>query len=114
MSSFYDELPTKNRDRSDRYRNCKLLKDKETGESLLSTREIKDIVEDRTDIFHTVDASEVYRLDLIAYKYYHNTLFWWVIAQANNIRDPFKGIAPGTLLRIPSMVSLYGNNGFLR
>lgn len=114
MSSFYDEISIKTRDRSNRYRDCTLLKDKETGESIISTREIKPIVEDRTDIFHTVESSEVYRLDLISYEYYNNPLYWWVIAQANDIKDPFQGITPGTLLRIPSMVSLYGNNGILR
>lgn len=40
-------------------------------------------------------------LELISYKYYGTTKFWWVIAKANNIVDPFIPIAVGTTFYIP-------------
>lgn len=110
---FYNELRNDSKNHFDRYRNCKILVDKETGERLLSTREIDSIVEYPTDYYHRVESHEVDRLDLIAHKYYKNPLLWWVIAQANDIHDPFIALEPGTLLRIPSLESLYGNNGIL-
>lgn len=113
MSEFYESKMNTSKVYSDRYRNCKILTDKETGEVLLSTREIKDIFETPTDTYHRIESHELNRLDLLAYKYYQNPLLWWVIAQANNIFDPFSEISVGTLIRIPSIESLYGNNGIL-
>ena len=111
--SFYNEIRNNSRDNTDRYRSCKLLEDKETGEVLLSTREIVDIPVKSDDIYHRVKSHETSRLDVLAHKYYKNPLLWWVIAQANNITDPMKLLNPGDILRIPSIESLYGTNGIL-
>ena len=111
--SYYEEYKLRNTNRSDRYRSCTMLKDKETGESFLSTRDIKEIPESSSDIFHTVQPNEVGRLDLIAYKYYRNPLFWWIIAQANDIHDPIQGAPSGTMLRVPTIETLYGYKGIL-
>ena len=46
------------------------------------------------------------RLDLLAYSYYRDVIFWWVIAAANN--NVTKGSMfpiPGTQLRIPTDLS---------
>lgn len=96
-----------------RYRNCNILQDKVTGEYLLSTREVADIPVRPTDLYHRVQSHETTRLDSIANKYYSNPLLWWVIAQANNIYDPLTPLSPGTLLRVPSIESLYGDRGVL-
>lgn len=40
------------------------------------------------------------RLDAIAERRYGDPEYWWVLALANRIRDPF-GIRPGTVLRVP-------------
>ena len=45
-------------------------------------------------------------------EYYNTPRFWWVIALANNIIDPFD-IPIGTTLRIPVIVSLYNQGGVL-
>lgn len=113
MSEYYVESKNTSRIRSDRYRDCKQLLDKETGEVLLATRDIKDIPVKSSDIYHSVKSNEVNRLDLLAHVYYKNPLLWWVIAQANNIYDPYADIEPGTILRIPDIETLYGNNGIL-
>lgn len=52
------------------------------------------------DYYHLVTVVDVLRLDLIAYKYYTNVEYWWIIAAANNILDPFN-LTVGTILRIP-------------
>lgn len=111
--SFYEEIPTSDRRRSNRYRNCKLYNDLETNLPVLGTREISEIRSRNTDIIHTVKYNEVLRLDLLAYKYYNNALLWWVIAQANDIKDPIQGVPAGTKLRIPSIESLYEDGGVL-
>lgn len=115
MSSgeYYTEIRNASTIKSDRYRDSVIYKDIETGELLLATREIKSIPERQNDIYHRVQSNEVSRLDILANKYYRNPLLWWVIAQANDIYDPFILLDPGTLLRIPAIESLYGNQGIL-
>lgn len=106
--SYYKEIVIPDRRRSNRYRQCHVYADEETKEYVLSTRSIDEIPKGPNDTYHTVTSYEVYRLDLIAYKYYQNALLWWVIAQANNIRDPFNDVTAGMVLRIPSLTTLYG------
>jgi nucleoid-associated protein YgaU len=48
---------------------------------------------------HIVQGGE--RLDVIAHKYYGDEDYWWVIALANRIMDPFT-LEVGRRLRIPS------------
>jgi len=111
--SFYEEIPNTDRRRSNRYRTCKLYVDVETNLPALGTREISEIKSRNTDIVHTVQYNESLRLDLLAHKYYGNALLWWVIAQANDIKDPIQGVPVGSKLRIPSIESLYEDGGVL-
>ena len=113
MKEFYEEIENESTTYSDRYKSCTILKDLYTGESLLSTREIYDIPSSSSDIYHELKSNEVCRLDILAHKYYRNPLLWWVIAQANEIYDPFIRLDPGTILRIPTIETLYGNKGIL-
>lgn len=113
VGEYYKELKNPSKDYSDRYKNCKILEDIDTGDLVLETREISPIPYDSSNRYHRVKSHEVCRLDILAHKYYQNPLLWWVIAQANDIYDPFKLIESGTLLRIPSVETLYGNNGIL-
>lgn len=110
---YYKEIRNDSKNTTDRYRNCKILEDIETGNVLLSTREIVDIPVRNNDIYHRVKSHEVSRLDVIAHIYYKNPLLWWVIAQANEIYDPMHVLEPGTLIRVPCIETLYGNNGIL-
>lgn len=112
-NEFYEEKRNPSRDRYDRYRECKLLEDIDTGELLLSTREISEIPSRSSDTYHRIQSNETTRLDILAHLYYRNPLLWWIIAQANDISDPFEPLEIGTLIRIPSLESLYGNNGIL-
>lgn len=45
------------------------------------------------------------RLDAIAERRYGDPDYWWVIALANRIKDPFR-ISAGTILKIPLDVRL--------
>lgn len=111
--SYYEEHELETLDRSDRYRKCRLLQDKETGDRLLSMRDIDEIPVSNKDIYHKVELQELGRLDLIAHRYYKNALYWWVIAQANDIYNPIADMKVGMLLRIPTIETLYGYNGIL-
>lgn len=55
-----------------------------------------------TDIAYTVENFYEGRLDLIASVFYNEPRYWWVIAQFNNILDPFKETIAGRVLIIPS------------
>lgn len=57
------------------------------------------------DSYHVVTHAEVNRLDLIANDYYGVPEFWWMIALANNLIDPFI-INEGVMLRIPSLITM--------
>lgn len=76
------------------------------GESLL-LRDIISFVPDADDQYHPVIQNE--RLDLIAYSYYGDSVeraaeLWWVIADANNIFNPFDlSMYVGQSLLIPSI-----------
>lgn len=43
------------------------------------------------------------RLDLISALYLNEPRWWWVIAQYNNILDPYDEITEGTILFIPTL-----------
>jgi hypothetical protein len=57
---------------------------------------------DTTDIIYAVENFYENRLDLIASVFYNEPRYWWIIAQYNNILDPFSEITAGRVLRIPS------------
>lgn len=55
-----------------------------------------------TDIVYTVENFYEGRLDLIASVFYNEPRYWWIIAQYNNILDPFSEVKAGLELNIPS------------
>lgn len=62
--------------------------------------EIPDSVNDSV---HIITESEIGRLDNVAFKYYGDSLLWWVIADANSINDPFTDMIAGSEIRIPDI-----------
>lgn len=72
----------------------------------LETQNQRHIPEKDSDIYHVVTNEERDRLDIISNKFYQTPTFWWAIALANDLIDPFN-IEPGTTLRIPSRDQLY-------
>ena len=58
------------------------------------------VPESSNDIQHTVKDGET--LQNIAFRYYGDSGKWYIIAEANKILNPFKGLEMGTLIRIPT------------
>lgn len=63
------------------------------------------VPESSGDSYHVVSPDEVNRLDIISYNFYGSSSYWWAIALANNLIDPFV-INEGVMLRIPSLATL--------
>lgn len=57
------------------------------------------------DVFHVVKFGE--ELDEIAFRLYGSGELWWIIAEANAIADPFEPLEPGTVLRCPSVQTVF-------
>jgi len=57
---------------------------------------------DISDIVYTVNETTVGRLDKIANYFLNDPQLWWLIAQYNNILDPYSEIELGRVLYIPS------------
>ena len=53
--------------------------------------------------FLIADPKFVNRPDAIAYKFYGNAKYWWIIAERNEITDPFTGFYKGRTIKIPAM-----------
>lgn len=106
--SYYYKVVIKDKRRSNRYRKCPVYVDVDSQDYVIGTRSVDEIPKSTLDTYHKVTSYEAYRLDLIAYRYYNNALLWWVIAQANDIYDPFTDVTPGTILRIPNLTALHG------
>ena len=54
-------------------------------------------IEDSDTFIYTKDGD---RFDTLAYKFYGDSTYWWIIAKANGIRGKL-GLKPGTPIRIP-------------
>ena len=63
---------------------------------------------DSTFILHEVETGET--LDSIALDNYSNSTYFWVIADFNNIIDPYKKLEPGTMLKLPTLASIKFKN----
>jgi len=56
-----------------------------------------------TDQLYVLEAGDIARPDLVAYKFYKNPRLYWPILWLNGISDPFEGMFVGMLVRIPSL-----------
>lgn len=65
-----------------------------------------------SEVYHVVEPTEEGRLDMISNLYYGSPRFYWLIAEANKIIDPFTVIS-GTILLIPKLESIYEKGGVL-
>lgn len=68
------------------------------GKSALRTTLLPRIKKRSTDVYLVI--VERTRLDHLAYKFYENPNYWWVLAAANNVAGTMY-IQPGTQIRIP-------------
>ena len=81
-----------------RYKNneTKKLND---GRNVYRSRIYPEIPLSDNDIYVASETGD--RLDTLAYQYYNNSSYWWIIASANNIHNAPFGLKDGTILRIP-------------
>lgn len=105
-------LPTVSYSNACRYKNLRTLKDEETGKIHHESWSQQVIEETTEDTYVTVTNETENRLDMIAYTYYGSARYWWVVALANYIKDPFD-VKVGMTLRIPPLLSLYKSGGVL-
>lgn len=59
------------------------------------------------DQYYAIEVDD--RLDTIAFKFYGNSKLWWVLADCNNIIDPFL-LEVGSNIVIPNLDILKANN----
>ena len=69
------------------------------GKEVLRSRIYPNIPLRDDDIYVMTETGDC--LDTLAWQYYENPTFWWIIAAANNIHDAPLGLKDGTILRIP-------------
>jgi hypothetical protein len=74
----------------------------ETANSKIEWWERLTFEKDESDSVYVVENFYEGRLDLIASVFYNEPRYWWVIAQYNNILDPFSEVKAGRMLLIPS------------
>jgi len=96
-----------------RYKNVRTIRDDETSKIHHESWKVQGIpLSNDDDSYFTVTLETENRLDLIAYNYYGSARYWWIVALANNIIDPFD-VPVGKRLRIPPMLTLYKVGGVL-
>lgn len=92
-------------EKTSRHRFAIKYRDQTDGVLYRGTRPNMEFKSKDTDVFHVIAEGE--RLDLLAYRYYSDSALWWVIADANDIKNPLR-IEVGKRLRIPSKSTVYG------
>lgn len=66
------------------------------------------LLKSSTFVLHEVAIGET--LDSIALDNYSNSTFFWVIADFNNIIDPYKSLEVGSILKLPTLASISFEN----
>lgn len=81
-----------------RYESAK-TKYSDTGKRVYESLRLPLIPELENDIYIITNSAD--RLDSLAFKYYGEAKYWWVIAMANSIGNGTIALEPGIQLRIP-------------
>lgn len=95
-----------------RYTRLRTFQDPVTKRYIHETWNQTFLSESDQDQYFTVTIAEENRLDIVANMYYYTPKYWWVIALANYIIDPFD-VPMNTVLRIPPITVLYDEGGIL-
>lgn len=82
-----------------RYKDTIVKLNKDTGSRVYGLTIYPRIPIQDGDLF--ISPTEGDRLESLAYRYYEDTSLWWVIAEANNLRDGRFALDPNKELRIP-------------
>lgn len=82
-----------------RYQNIPIAKSAASGSQYYLNNIYPDIPLSNEDNYVITTLGD--RLDLLAFDFYGDTSFWWVIASANALPGDSLYLEPGTQLRIP-------------
>lgn len=94
-----------------RYQIYRLIMDN-NNDTYTETSNSTPVIETNRDLYHEVQREEENRLDIISNKYYGTPEYFWLIAMANDIVDPFV-VRVGDVLRIPDFFSAFEWKGAL-
>lgn len=95
-----------------RYSSYRTILNKDYGNIHIESMNNTFISSNKSDQYYTVTINTKDRLDIIANMFYNNPIYWWIIAKANNMTDAFN-VPVDTVLRIPSLSSVYSSKGVI-
>ena len=87
-----------------RYETISVLKDK-SGKRFYTNTLLPVFEPSEKDVYILGQIGD--RLDTLAFKYYKDSTYWWVIARANNIGKGDLVVPIGMQIRIPDPNSIY-------
>lgn len=90
-----------------RYQNIQITKYQDKGDQYYLNNIYPEIPLSENDNYVIATLGD--RLDLLAFDFYGDTSFWWIIASANALPGDSLYLEPGLQLRIPDDVSLVLN-----
>jgi hypothetical protein len=90
-----------------RYQNIQITKYQDKGDQYYLNNIYPEIPLSENDNYVIATLGD--RLDLLAFDFYGDTSFWWVIASANALSGDSLYLEPGLQLRIPNDISLILN-----
>lgn len=96
-----------------RYASTNRLYDDTNGVYYHETANPVDIPLSEADTFIKVTPQMANRLDVIANNVYGYSGYWWIIAYANKVIDPYN-VPVDTVLRCPPIMSIYGEGSVLK
>lgn len=73
----------------------------ETSKTAIEWWERTPLAQNEDDTLYVIQDIDEGRLDLLAALHYGESRLWWVIAQYNNILDPYNEVKVGLRIRIP-------------
>jgi len=86
-----------------RYQNIRTTKNSQEGNQFYSNNVYPDIPLTNEDSYVITVLGD--RLDLLAFDFYGDTSYWWVIASANSLSGDSLYLEPGAQIRIPANLS---------
>jgi len=90
-----------------RYQNIQITKYQDKGDQYYLNNIYPEIPLSENDNYVIATLGD--RLDLLAFDFYGDTSFWWVIASANSLPGDSLYLEPGIQLRIPNDISVILN-----
>lgn len=86
-----------------RYQNINAIKNSQEGSEYFVNNVYPDIAYTENDSYVITVLGD--RLDLLAFDFYGDTSYWWVIASANALSGDSLYLEPGSQIRIPGELS---------